>query len=59
MCFILSFERSKWEPFGGLNTPPLKKVKEKRPNHGVKAGSASNDYRSPGENKCVSGVRND
>lgn len=38
---------------------PQKKLKGGRPNPGVKAALASNDYRSPGENKCVSGVRND
>lgn len=55
MCLRLSFKSSEWELFGVWPTPLLQNVSGKRLNPGAKAGSATKDYHSLGENKCVSG----
>lgn len=39
----------------GFDQPPPSESFRKRLNRGVKAGSASGDYLSLGENKCVTG----
>lgn len=55
LCVLCYHSRAVNGSSWGFDQPPPSDSFKKRLNPGVKAGSASNNYHSLGENKCVSG----